>query len=45
MYGRKYMGVVRTTVLIDEKGIVRKIYPKVKVKGHVEEVYNDLKEI
>jgi peroxiredoxin Q/BCP len=45
MYGRKYMGVVRTTVLIDEKGIVRKIYPKVKVKGHVEQVYNDLKEI
>ncbi len=45
MYGKKYMGVVRTTVLIDEKGVVRKIYPKVKVKGHVEEVYNDLKEI
>ncbi len=45
MYGKKYMGVVRTTVLIDEKGVVRKIYPKVKVKGHVEEVYKDLKEI
>jgi len=42
-YGRKYMGVVRTTVIIDEKGIVKKIYPKVKVKGHVEEVYNYLK--
>lgn len=45
MYGRKYMGVVRTTMIIDEKGIVRKIYPKVKVAGHVEEVYKDLKEI
>ena len=45
MYGRKYMGVVRTTVLIDEKGIIRKIYPKVKVNGHVEEVANDLKEL
>jgi len=45
MYGRKYMGVVRTTVLVDEKGIVRKIYPKVKVNGHVEQVSNDLKEI
>jgi len=45
MYGRKYMGVVRTTVLIDEKGFVRKIYPKVKVSGHVEQVYNDLKEL
>lgn len=44
MYGRKYMGVVRTTVLIDEKGIIRKIYPKVKVNGHVEEVANELKE-
>ncbi len=45
MYGRKYMGVERTTIIIDEKGIVRKIYPKVKVKGHVEKVYKDLKEI
>lgn len=45
MYGRKYMGVVRTTVLIDEKGIIRKIYPKVKVNGHVEEVANDIKEL
>ena len=45
MYGRKYMGVERTTVLIDEKGIVRKIYPKVKVNGHVDEVTKDLKEI
>ncbi len=32
-------------LLIDEKGIIRKIYPKVKVKGHVEEVSKDLKEI
>ena len=38
MYGRKYMGVVRTTVVIDEKGRIMKIFPKVKVKGHVEEV-------
>lgn len=45
MYGRKYMGVVRTTVLIDEKGVVRKIYDKVKVKGHVEQVEKDIAEI
>ena len=45
MYGRKYMGVERTTILIDEKGIIRKIYPKVKVNGHVEQVSKDLKEI
>ena len=45
MYGKKTMGVERTTVLIDETGIVRKVYPKVKVKGHVEQVLKDLKEI
>ncbi|MCW8848444.1 MAG: thioredoxin-dependent thiol peroxidase [Melioribacteraceae bacterium] len=45
MYGKKYMGVERTTLIIDEKGIIRKIYNKVKVNGHVEEVTNDLKEI
>ena len=44
MYGRKYMGVVRTTVIIDEKGIVKKIFPKVKVNGHVEEVLKTLSE-
>ena len=44
MYGRKYMGVVRTTVLIDEKGKVTKIFPKVKVKGHVEEVRKAMEE-
>ncbi len=38
MYGRKYMGVVRTTVIIDAKGIIRKIFNKVKVNGHSEEV-------
>ncbi len=34
MYGKKYMGVERTTFLIDGKGIVRQIYAKVKVDGH-----------
>ena len=38
MYGRKYMGVERTTVLIDANGIVRRIWEKVKVPGHAEEV-------
>ena len=38
MYGRKYMGVERTTVLIDGEGVVRKIWEKVKVPGHAEEV-------
>ncbi len=34
MYGRKYMGVERTTFLIDGKGVIRDIWPKVKVAGH-----------
>ena len=38
MYGRKYMGVERTTLLIDGDGVVQKIWPKVKVPGHAEEV-------
>ncbi|HZS84540.1 MAG TPA: thioredoxin-dependent thiol peroxidase [Stellaceae bacterium] len=38
MYGRKYMGIERTTFLIDEKGIIRGLWPKVKIAGHVEEV-------
>ncbi|MBB4041938.1 peroxiredoxin Q/BCP [Microvirga flocculans] len=38
MYGRKYMGVERTTVLIDRDGTVARVWPKVKVPGHAEEV-------
>ena len=38
MYGRKYMGVERSTFLIDEKGKIAKIWRKVKVPGHAEEV-------
>jgi len=44
MYGKKYMGVERTTVIIDENGKVKKIFPKVKVNGHVEEVLQAIKE-
>jgi peroxiredoxin Q/BCP len=43
MYGRKYMGVERTTFIIDEKGIISHIFPKVKVDGHVDEVLAALK--
>lgn len=45
MYGKKFMGIVRGTFIIDKQGVLRKIYPKVKVKGHVEEVLEALKEI
>ena len=38
LYGRKFMGINRTTFLLDEKGVVRKVWPKVKVNGHTEEV-------
>jgi peroxiredoxin Q/BCP len=38
MYGRKYMGVERTTFLIDREGRVAKIWPKVKVPGHAQAV-------
>jgi thioredoxin-dependent peroxiredoxin len=38
MYGRKYMGVERTTVLVDRDGRIARVWPKVKVPGHVEEV-------
>jgi peroxiredoxin Q/BCP len=45
MYGRKYMGMERSTFLIDEKGIVRGIWRKVKVPGHVAEVLEAAKNL
>ena len=38
MYGKKYMGIERSTFLIDGKGVIRKVWRKVKVPGHAEEV-------
>ena len=43
LYGRKFMGIVRTTVIIDEEGKVARVFPKVKVAGHVDEVLAALK--
>ena len=45
LYGRKFMGVVRSTFLIDVEGKLRQEWRKVKVKGHVEEVLNLLKSL
>lgn len=45
LYGKKYMGIVRSTFIIDKSGTLRKIFPKVKVKGHIEEVLAALKEL
>lgn len=42
MYGKKVMGIERTTFIIDDKGKIKKIYPKVKAKGHAEQVLADL---
>ena len=38
MYGKKYMGIERSTFLIDEKGKIAEIWRKVKVNGHVDAV-------
>jgi thioredoxin-dependent peroxiredoxin len=38
MYGKKYMGIERTTFLLDENGVVTKVFNKVKPNGHAEEV-------
>ncbi|MGC8639957.1 MAG: thioredoxin-dependent thiol peroxidase [Isosphaeraceae bacterium] len=43
MYGKKYMGVERTTFVIDGKGVVRHIFPKVKVDGHSAAVLEAIK--
>ena len=42
MYGRKFMGIERSTFLIDEQGKIEKIWRKVKVTGHVDEVLEAL---
>jgi len=45
LYGKKFMGIVRSTFIIDKQGVIRKIFPKVRVKGHVEQALAALKEI
>ena len=42
MYGRKYMGIERTTVLITKNGTISHVFPKVKVDGHYEEILEAL---
>ena len=44
LYGKKYMGVERTTFVIDRTGRIAQIYPKVKVEGHVADVLGFLTE-
>ena len=45
LYGKTFMGIVRSTFIIDKAGTVKKILPKVKVKDHAEEVVEILKKI
>ncbi|PZR32692.1 peroxiredoxin [Caulobacter segnis] len=45
MYGRKYMGIDRSTFLIDREGVVREVWRKVKVPGHIKAVMNAAKAI
>ena len=44
-YGKEYMGIVRSTFIIDTEGIIRAVWEKVRVKGHVEAVKEKLKEL
>ena len=39
--GREYMGISRVTYIIDEKGIIEKVYEKVSVKSHARDILND----
>lgn len=43
--GWKHMGVARTTFLIDERGVVAKVFPQVKVRGHSAQVLEALREM
>ncbi len=43
MYGKEVEGIIRSTFLIDPKGVIRHAWPKVSVKGHVDEVLETLK--
>ena len=45
LYGKTFMGIVRSTFIINKKGVIKKIFPKVKVKGHVDEVLKVLEGI
>jgi len=45
MYGKLFMGIIRSTFIIDKEGIIRKIWKNVKVKGHVDEVLQELDKI
>jgi peroxiredoxin Q/BCP len=45
LYGRRYMGMDRATFLVDGKGVIRQVWRKVKVPGHVEAVLSAAKSL
>jgi|SRR5215469_2893853 len=45
LYGRQFMGIERTTFVIDRAGVIRKVFPKVKVSGHTDEVIEALRSL
>ena len=45
LYGVKYMGVVRTTVIVGRDGLVARIFPKVQIEGHAQEVESVVREL
>jgi peroxiredoxin Q/BCP len=44
-YGKEYMGIVRTTLIIDPQGVIKAIWKNVKVKEHAKEVMKKLQEL
>jgi peroxiredoxin Q/BCP len=44
MYGKTYMGIIRSTFVIDEEGTISKVFPRVKVKNHSQEVLDALQD-
>ncbi len=45
MYGKTYFGIERTTILVDETGVILQVWPKVKVPGHAEAVLETVKNL
>jgi peroxiredoxin Q/BCP len=45
MYGKKVVGMIRSTFVIDAAGVVRKVFPRVKVDGHAEQVLEALRSL
>ncbi|HXC17605.1 MAG TPA: peroxiredoxin [Holophagaceae bacterium] len=45
MYGKEVLGIIRSTFLVDPEGVIRHVWPKVRVKDHAEEVLAVLKEL